>query len=164
MVDFEWTLRSLKEHFDWALSSLKERHDDKFTQLAKALELQAKEYERRLAELNHAHDRAVTVQHTYVTQEKYDERAQSDTDARDAALLRVNEKFDEYVKRYEQRQREVDQALAIQKGAAEQAQRIAEEQGRKSNRNIAIATIVITVVMTVINFVTGDPQAPVAPP
>lgn len=39
----------------------------------KALELQHKEYERRLEVLNHAHEQALEVQHTYVTQDKYEE-------------------------------------------------------------------------------------------
>ncbi len=36
-----------------------------------ALRLQHKEYERRLTELNHAHEQAVEVQHTYVTALEY---------------------------------------------------------------------------------------------
>ena len=39
-----------------------------------ALELQAKEYERRLAELNHAHARQEEVQLTYVGRSTYDAR------------------------------------------------------------------------------------------
>jgi hypothetical protein len=40
--------------------------------VAKALRLQAKEYSRRLEELNHAHDKQVQDQATYVSSERYD--------------------------------------------------------------------------------------------
>jgi hypothetical protein len=39
----------------------------------RALKLQASEYERRLEDLNGAHEKAVQVQHTYVTQEKFED-------------------------------------------------------------------------------------------
>lgn len=58
----EWTVDTSKEYFE---SLLAERD--------KALELQFKENARRLDVLNHAHDKAVEVQHTYVTQEKFDD-------------------------------------------------------------------------------------------
>jgi type IV secretory pathway TrbF-like protein len=58
----EWTIDTLKEHFE---SLLSERD--------KALDLQFKENSRRLDTLNHAHEKAVEVQHTYVTQEKFDD-------------------------------------------------------------------------------------------
>jgi hypothetical protein len=38
----------------------------------RALEMQAREYERRLGELNHAHARALEAQNTTVTREVYD--------------------------------------------------------------------------------------------
>jgi|ERR1700722_486837 len=58
----EWTINTLKEHFE---SLFRERD--------KALDLQFKENSRRLDALNHAHEKAVEVQHTYVTQEKFDD-------------------------------------------------------------------------------------------
>ncbi len=38
----------------------------------KALKLQAEEYERRLGDLNHAHNEAVEVQRTYIPREVYE--------------------------------------------------------------------------------------------
>ena len=60
----------------------------------KALVLQHAEYERRLEALNHAHEQAVEVQHTYVTQDKYDGSRQSDTVALGLALESVNKNID----------------------------------------------------------------------
>lgn len=56
MPEFEWTLATLKEHW--------ERIHEKDMQ---ALELQAKEYERRLDALNHEHARIAAAQSTYVS-------------------------------------------------------------------------------------------------
>jgi len=43
--------------------------EERLRGMDRALELQAREYDRRLHELNHAHEQAVEVQHTYVTEE-----------------------------------------------------------------------------------------------
>jgi hypothetical protein len=144
---------------EWTIDTLKALIDERFVALDKALELQAAEYERRLAALNHAHEKAVAVQHTYVTQEKYEDRIKSEDAALAAALLRVDErfvatdnKFSDYVKTQELRQREIDLALSASKGAAEQAARAAEEQGRKSNRNMGILALVLTAVVAAANY------------
>jgi hypothetical protein len=57
----DWTLPALKEHFE---ALLRERD--------KALWVQTKELHRRLNTLNHAHENAVQIQRTYVTDEKFE--------------------------------------------------------------------------------------------
>ncbi len=52
---------SLRDHFE---ALLRERD--------KALDVQTKELHRRLDALNHAHEQAVEVQNTYVTEEKFE--------------------------------------------------------------------------------------------
>lgn len=44
----------------------------------RALKLQAREYDRRLMVLNHAHEQAVEVQNTYVTSEKFEDFTERD--------------------------------------------------------------------------------------
>jgi hypothetical protein len=55
--------------------------------------LQATEYERRLTALNHAHEQALEVQKTTVTADKFEEYVKTERTAREAALLRVDEKI-----------------------------------------------------------------------
>jgi hypothetical protein len=57
--------------------------------------LQATEYERRLTALNHAHEQALEVQKTTVTADKFEEYVKTEALAREAALLRVDEKIGE---------------------------------------------------------------------
>lgn len=97
-----------------------------------AVKLQAGEYERRLDQLNHAHEAAIEVQHTYVTQDKYEDKLSSEQEARTHALARIDEKFEEYVQRWELRQREMDQTIATLSKAAAEARQIAENQGRQT--------------------------------
>ena len=61
---------SLREYFERLLVE----HDKAHAVEHKAVELQAKEYERRLTSLNHAHEEAARIQQTYVTNEKYENR------------------------------------------------------------------------------------------
>jgi len=77
--------------------------DERICQMQKALKLQAVEYERRLMDLNHAHEKAIAVQHTYVTQDKYEDALKAEKEARDAALTHADERFREFVARYEMR-------------------------------------------------------------
>jgi hypothetical protein len=72
MAESEWTITTLHDKLAGDLSALKELIAQQRTEDAKALVLQAAETERRLAALNHAHEEAVQVQHTYVTEEKYE--------------------------------------------------------------------------------------------
>lgn len=127
--------------------------DERFAALDKALELQASEYERRLHLLNGEFERDRARQHDYVTTDKYESTLEAEKSAREAALLRVDEKFEDYIKRYEIRQREVDLLLAAQAGAADEAKRAVEDQGRKSNRNLGIASLVLGVVVFGANLV-----------
>ncbi len=121
----------------------------------RALRMQAEEYRRRLDVLNHAHEKAVEVQHTYVTQEKYDANSTAATVARDIALTRVDERFDDHVKRYELRQRELDQALDIQKGAATEVKRAVEAAERRQTRNLTVAGLALAAVIGAFNTVPG---------
>lgn len=134
---------SLRDHFNALRAEDQRRMDERFAALSKALELQATEYERRLHALNGEFERDRLRQHQYVTTDKWETKNEAEQEARETALLRVDEKFTEYVKRYEARQREVDLLLAAQSGAAEEAKRAVEEQGRKSNRNLGIASLLL---------------------
>lgn len=106
---------------------------------------------------------AEKVQHTYVTHEKFEAYSKSEKMATDLVLLGIKEKFDEYVQRYELRQRELDQALAISKGAADEATRISleqatktkyasEELGRKHTRNLTIASLLLGLMVAASNY------------
>lgn len=142
------------EQFEKLLDERFSNLDERFDHTNKALELQAKEYSRRLDDLNHAHAEAVRLQATFVSFDKWEDKMLSEAEARKIALDRLDEKLeegnrrldeklteqgvrftdklDEYIKKYEIRQREIDQAMDISKGAAEEAKRISEEQGRKT--------------------------------
>ncbi len=76
-----------------ALRHLKELVLERFRAIEKARKLQADEYERRLTVLNHAHEQAVEVQHTYVTQEKYEDYVKQTKSALEIALQRTDEKI-----------------------------------------------------------------------
>jgi hypothetical protein len=69
------------------------RQQEKLKAKEKATELQAKEYERRLTALNHAHEQALEVQKTTVTADKFEDYVKTESLAREAALLRVDEKI-----------------------------------------------------------------------
>lgn len=151
------------------------RIEEKFAELAKALELQAKEYSRRLEALNGEYVRDRQRQAQFVSQDKWETTNEAEKQARETALLRVDEKFDAafkqindqfaiYITRYEADKREVDLRLAAQAGAAEEAKRAAEDQGRKSNelqreqsrkqsRNLTIAGLLITLFVFGANFI-----------
>lgn len=163
------------ESFKELLDSRFDNLDQRFDHTNKALELQAREYERRLSDLNHAHEEALRVQHTFVSIDKYEDKMKSEEEARKIALDRLDEKIsamntrfeeklDDYIKRYELRQREIDQALAIGKGAADEAERIAHEQSqkakelsehqaRRTNRNMALVTIALTIIIAISNWI-----------
>ena len=141
---------------------------------ARALELQAKEYARRLEDLNHAHARAQEALNTFVRIDKYEDQVKAAEQARKIAVERLNEKLealsvqintkvDDYITKDEARQAKLDQAMAIQRGAAEEAQRASEEQGRKNrdlaeaqtrktNRNMALVTIALSIIIAVSNW------------
>jgi hypothetical protein len=59
-----------------------------------ALQLQAAEYQRRLSDLNHAHQRIVDIQSKSVTAEKFDDYQKSQKAALDLALKAVDEAMD----------------------------------------------------------------------
>jgi phage protein D len=170
-----------ESHLDQRFNDLEKRLDQRFAAVEQqisgfekhmserrssdqqALSLQAREYERRLVALNHAHEKAIEVQHTYVTQDKYEDKLAAEQDARQHALARIDEKFDDYMTRADARVREVENALAaaqtaseVQSRAAEDAARKAKEAaeaaGRKSNRNIAIVGVALTIIIAVANF------------
>ena len=56
---------------EWTVDTLKEYVERILAERDRALEKQAVEYERRLSDLNHAHERAQEVAHTYVSADKY---------------------------------------------------------------------------------------------
>lgn len=144
---------SLRDYFHALRAEDRARLDERLQALDKALQLQAKEYERRLHDLNGEFERDRTRQHDYVTIDKYEAQLTAEKLAREAALLRVDEKFQEYVKRYEARQREVDLLLSAQAGAADEARRAVEDQGRKSNRNLGLASLGLGVIVFFANVI-----------
>lgn len=140
------------------------RLEERIEGMRAAVELQAAEYERRLQDLNHSHDEARKVQSVTVTRDRFDEYVKTEAEKtaialrqeeekRVLALLRVDEKFDDYITRYEQDKRETDRALDTMRGAAEQAKRTVEDQARKTNRNIGIVAIALTAVIGLANYI-----------
>jgi hypothetical protein len=63
---------SLREFIERIIAEHERRNDLTNASLAKALELQAREYERRLEDLNHAHAEAQRVLGTYVAISVYE--------------------------------------------------------------------------------------------
>lgn len=129
-----------------------ERIEDRFDALDKALSLQAAEYARRLHDLNGEYQRDRARQNEYVTVDKWEATNKAEAMARSAALLRVDEKFDDYVKRYEIRQREIDVLLAAQAGASEEAKRAVEQAARNSNRNLGMASLGLGIIVFIANI------------
>jgi GTP1/Obg family GTP-binding protein len=80
----DWTIPTLYEHLTKLWKSERKA-------VQRALKIQAKEYERRLDSLNHAHEQAVETAHTYVTLDKYEDRVKQDAAARDTAFDRADE-------------------------------------------------------------------------
>jgi preprotein translocase subunit SecF len=72
----------------------------------KARDHQFRENERRLRELNHAHEQAQEVRLTYVTLDKYDDYIKQAEAAREVALARFDEKLDALDKTVEDVSRE----------------------------------------------------------
>lgn len=73
--------------------SLRDYFERVLLEQQRALELQHTETERRLDVLNHAHETAVEVQHTYVTQDKYDDFVRTNEAARDVAFTRADDRI-----------------------------------------------------------------------
>jgi len=129
------------------------RINDRFKAMEKALELQAVEYERRLHALNGEYQRDRERQNEYVTTDKWETRNEAEATARQTALQRIDEKFDDYIKRYELRQREVDVLLAAQQGAADEAKRAVEGSARKANRNLGLASLALGLIVFAANTI-----------
>lgn len=138
------------------------RLQERVAAMREATALQAIEYERRLQTLNHSHDKAIEVQHTYVTQDRYEDKIASTEAAFHLAVGQVNEKLDEHVKRYEERHTQLQEVLATMQGASREAARIAQDQARitqdkaaelaqKTSRTIGIAGLVLGIVIAIAN-------------
>lgn len=134
-TDVEASVRAL----EIAIARLQERFDASEA----ATKLQATEYARRLKDLNGEYQRDKDRQTDYVTTDKYEDKiaamdsarvaaVNSEKDAREAALLRVDEKFDDYVKKWEQIQQDQAAQIITLSAAAAEAKRIAEDQGRQT--------------------------------
>ena len=85
-ADGGWTVGTLKEHRDQRITTLAERTDEKFATRDEALALQATEYERRLSDLNHAHEQARQKEADYVTRDKYEDSKLAEAEALKLAL------------------------------------------------------------------------------
>lgn len=81
----------MPESFEVRLARLQEE----FWASEKALQIQAKEYERRLETLNHAHERAEGLQHTFVPQDKFEDRLEAQATARNTAIEHLSDKLAE---------------------------------------------------------------------
>jgi hypothetical protein len=124
-----WTLPALKEHFE---ALLRERD--------KALDVKSAELARRLDDLNHAHQRAVEVQHTYVTEEK----------------------FNSFVERFEENKATTAEALTLARGSEQGTERVAvhterrrEAKDRSVHLLIAAGVALLAVVTVVTNLLTA---------
>lgn len=175
-------LDHFKEVIDTRFSSV----DQRFEYVQRALELQAGELARRLDELNHAHARAQDALNTFVRIDKWEDSERSQEEARKIALERLDEqiatvdrsftdKLDAYITKTEARQADIEAAIATSKGAAEESKRVAEKEGResreaaeaqhrKTNRNIAIAGMILTAIIALSNwFGSANPPNPPIP-
>jgi hypothetical protein len=159
----------VREHFAALRREDLRRLDERFVAQEEAGRLRAEELARRLEVLNHAHEQAREKERDFISRETYETfvlryqdahqavkndivaAAKSESLKTEANFERVDEKFNEYVKRYEARQREVDLLLSAQKGAAEEAKRAVEEQARKANRNLGIASLVLGLIVFAAN-------------
>lgn len=120
----DWTLPALKEHFEALL-----------TERDKALVVQHAELARRLDDLNHAHQRAVEVQNTYVT----------------------DEKFEAFVARFEENKEVTATALTLARGnqqGTERGGQLVERRRMERDRVwqllIASAVLVVAVVTVIV--------------
>ena len=75
----------MREHLEGLIKQERTLREQGDTAVSKALELQALEVERRMGILNHAHEKAIEVQETYVPREVYDNRIKEDDKARESA-------------------------------------------------------------------------------
>ena len=162
---------SLREYFAALRAADQRRLDERFIAQERANELKAEELARRLEVLNHAHEQAREKERDFISRETYEtfvlryqdahqavkneilSASHTESEKLEVGLARVDEKFNEYVKRYEARQREVDLLLSAQKGAAEEAKRAVEEQARKANRNLGIASLVLGIIVFAANTI-----------
>lgn len=109
----------------------RQRIDERFDTLEKALELQAREYARRLDILNHAHEQAKERNALFVSDDKYETRMLAEEKARSLALERIDEKFSEHIKRYEIRHEELRIALTATVKRSEWEDKLAVERAAR---------------------------------
>ena len=102
-----WTLDTAMAHF----KSLREADHT-------ALRLQAIEYERRLFDLNHAHEQARQKEADYVTRDKYEDWIKQSNTALETALLRINEKLEQQDKALREKIEPLEQYIAAQQGSS----------------------------------------------
>lgn len=128
---------------DNALDVRVARLEERIAASEKAVELQFNENMRRLHDLNGSYSRDRERQNDYVTTDKYEDKiaamdearivaVESEKSARQEALIRVDEKFEDYIKRWELSKREQDATIATLSLAAAEAKQIAENQGRQT--------------------------------
>jgi hypothetical protein len=89
-------LTRVEEGLRREITALREWFDRELMLRDKALELQAKEYERRLEVLNHAHAAAVEAQAKTVPREMYDSDRKGQEQALATALVEQRRTFDAY--------------------------------------------------------------------
>lgn len=97
----------LKELLTQRASYFEKITDERFTATTKALELQAREYERRLHDLNGEAARLRVIQETYIPREVYEvghKELQRVSDARYEEILRSLSELKEFRANYQGRQ------------------------------------------------------------
>lgn len=175
-LDDRINIRGKLESIQATMDEREKRFEDYRISVKEALNIQAEEYSRRLHELNGEYKRDRERQADFVRSDKYEDKLKADeekfkreAEARETALLRVDEKFNDYVRRYEQDKRDLDILMAAQRGAADEAVRAAErfagqarekanEQGRKTTRNLTIMGLGLTIFVLLANLIPSLPS------
>lgn len=164
-VDAE--LRRLEQLFAAKLQEelnlrLARRQDD-----LRAIEKAEQAMNKRLDSMNELREQLNDQARRFVSSEKFDDNLQVEKVAREAALLRVDEKFDDYVKRYEQDKRDIQIAMSAQKAATDSAERTAEkfaqeakdkanDQARRTNKNLQYASVFLAIVVVSTNILLSN--------
>lgn len=169
-LDERINIRGELEAIHATMTEREKRLEDYKASVKEALKLQAEEYTRRLHDLNGEYKRDRERQQDYVRVDKYEDKLKADeekfkreSEAREKALLRVDEKFDEYVRRYEQDKRDIQVLLAAQKAAVEAAERAADKHSveqkekveaasRRTTRNLQLMGLGLAIFVFAANF------------
>lgn len=142
----EWSASQIRELIEQAIKSERclrdrlrvedrERFEEFKRTSAKALELQASEYQRRLDTLNHAHEEARRILGTYLTRELYD-RAHSE-------VVEAQRKYDLRLVEIEARVKSVELGLVNLPGGIKSLELgLASQAGHHTGARVTIGTMI----------------------